>query len=462
MKKVLMVSLPWLGHEYAGREGMRWAYTSDKKPIISFRPFPFYMAYTSKILKKAGHMVLVWDCLAENLSFTKLKEMISEIEFDYLIAETHTPSYNNDIKIVSEIKQLRPKMKIVLAGPHATALPDEVLENECVDHVLVGEYEFLAKELVDGKVDSKKIIQKELPDIDSYPWPDREELNIKNYNETFCDNYPNIHILTSRGCPYSCSYCNCFMMSGRKTRYRNPMDVLNEMNECNYRFKPREFWLEDDNINSNESKFIELMEAIREAKVGVPFKAMGHVSISRNALEIFKEAGGNGLKFGVESADNGILRRLRKGITIEMVEQTIKNCKELGIKTHLTYCIGLPGDTEETIKKTIEFAKKNGDSYQISLAAPFPGTPLYDEAKREGWLNIASWDDFNGLNDATLTYPNLNSKRIYELYQSGQQFTYKKAMKEWRKWIRMIYQERGIKGLFKLITRTDIIKSILK
>jgi len=139
--------------------------------------------------------------------------------------------------------------------------------------------------------------------------------------------------------------------------------------------------------------------------------------------------------------------------------------KELGIRTHLTYAIGLPGDTEESIKRTLAFAKNHGDQYQISIAAPFPGTPLYEEAKRNGWLHFASWDEFDGMKDAIITYPHLPSKRLFELYQEGQSTTYTKALVsgEWKKHLRMIYQERGIKGLVTLVfmRAPDMLKSVV-
>lgn len=481
MAKVLIAELPWLkpsgeSYKFAGRSGMRWAYTSEKEPIVSFRPFPFGMAYTSALFEKTNHDEHIMDALAEGQSLEEFLNEVIKIKPDFIICETHTPSYENDRKIVAEIKKRLPFTKIVFCGPHATALPDEVLEENkgIVDNVLVGGYEHLAVKLVDGQVHDKKITMNDLidkkifkkePNIDEYPWPDRDGLLVYNYNETFCDNYLNIHILASRGCPYSCSYCNVSLMSGgRRIRYRNPLDVVEEMKYCIKRFEPKEFWFEDDIINANEQRFKNLMSTICQADLDIPFKAMGHVNISRSALELFKVAGGNGIKFGIESVDNNVLKRLRKGITFDMIQRTLQNCDDLGIKTHLTYCIGLPGDTEETIRKTIKFAKKNGTTYQISLAAPFPGTPLYEEAKKEGWTNFKSWNDFDGMNKSTLNYPNLSSKKIYKLYKSGQESTYRKIIKtgEWKKYLRMIHQERGTKGLLKLLKRMDIIKSILK
>ena len=116
------------------------------------------------------------------------------------------------------------------------------------------------------------------------------------------------------------------------------------------------------------------------------------MKIHKATLEVMKLAGCTGIKFGAESSDDTVLRRLKKGLTLDMAKKTLANCKELGIRTHLTYAIGLPGDTEETIKKTLKFAQEQGTAYQVSIATPFPGTPLYEEAKKEGWLNFKNWE----------------------------------------------------------------------
>ena len=107
----------------------------------------------------------------------------------------------------------------------------------------------------------------------------------------------------------------------------------------------------------------------------------------------------------------------------------------------------------DSTRKTIDFAKKYGDHYQISVAAPFPGTELYAEAQKNGWMNFSSWDDFDGMKDAIVNYPHLSSKRLYDLYCEGQSSTYKKVMEkgEWAKYLKMIYKESGIPGIAKLV-----------
>lgn len=454
MKRVLLVDLPWKGKKYAGRAGMRWAHTSDKTPIVSFRPFPFYLGTCAAYLENAGHKVKVIDALSEQLSEDEFFRRVKEFDPHFILAETHTPSYNNDREYMKMLKE-KTDAKLIFCGPHASALPKQVAdENEgVIDHVLIGEYEKLTETVVSGKSHGKLLKLKAPLDYNEIPWPARHLFKMSLYNEVFCRDYPNIQMMASRGCPFRCSYCNIFLMCGGYIqRRREPADVIKEMKFCIQKYKPKEIYFDDDNIDADQNWLSDLMDLKIKELPNIPFSCMGHVSIRPELLEKMKKAGCQGIKFGVESTNNEVLRRLKKGITVEMATQTIEKCKELGIKTHLTYCIGLPGDTKETVRETIDYAKSHGDHYQVSIAAPFPGTPLFEEAKREGWINFDTWDDFDGMKDAIINYPDLSSQDLFKIYLEGQSSTYNKVFKtgEWKKYIKMIYQERGIKGLFVL------------
>ncbi|MDP2750693.1 MAG: hypothetical protein Q8O89_07730, partial [Nanoarchaeota archaeon] len=137
----------------------------------------------------------------------------------------------------------------------------------------------------------------------------------------------------------------------------------------------------------------------------------------------------------------------------EMAIKTIEYCKKIGIKTHLTFCIGLPGDTEETVKETMKFAQKYGDQYQVSIAAPFPNTPLWEEAIQNGWMEFDSWDRFDGMEDSIINYPHLSNETLKKIAEAGQSNTYSKIVMsgEWKKYLKMIYKERGFSGIAKLM-----------
>lgn len=464
--RILLVNLPWRGAKYAVRAGGRWAHTFDKEEIVSFRPFPFFMGCSATLLEKSGHKVEVIDALAEKINEKKFFNKVKRFNPDYIVAETATTSYENDKIFAKELKQLT-GAKIVFCGQHATALPEDVAkENNAVDYVLVGEYEFLLKELIESKSKGKIRRITSAPDINKIPWPARQLFKIELYNEAFCREYPNVQLMTSRGCFYRCGYCNVHLMNaGHCHRVRKARDIVDEIKFVVDKYNPKEIYFDDDTINGTPKALEAWLDLKIKEGVDIPFTAMAHVVISASMLEKMRKAGCVGMKFGIESADNNVLKRLRKGITVEQAVKTINLCKKLGIRTHLTYAIGLPGDTEQTIKKTIQFAQQYGDHYQISIASPFPGTYFFEEAMRNGWLKFKSWNDFNGLSESIVSYPHLSNKKIAKLYRWGQYSGYIKIIQsgEWRKYIKMIYKEHGLNGVARLlfVRGPGIVKNIL-
>jgi radical SAM superfamily enzyme YgiQ (UPF0313 family) len=359
---------------------------------------------------------------------------------------------------------------MIFAGPQPTAVPEQILKEnkDIADYIVVSEYEFLVLKIVEGKLKKGIIRSKKISDINSIPWPARHLFNMKLYNEVFCRNYPNIQMMASRGCPLRCSYCNVFTMNNfqREHRKRDVKDVWDEAEFCIEKYNPKELYFDDDNIDISPKWFNDFLDEKIKRKIDIPFTCMGHVNINNETIEKMAKAGCVGIKLGIESSNNEVLKRLGKGMTHEMAVRAIDKFKNVGIKTHLTFCIGLPGDTEKTVRDTLEFAKKYGDHFQISIAAPFPATPLWDEAVKNKWINFKSWDDFDGMADAIVDYPTLSSKTLSEIAGSAQSLTYRKVLVsgEWKKYIRMIAQERGTKGLFTLVflRSPDLIKSVIK
>ncbi|MFH1409368.1 MAG: radical SAM protein [Nanoarchaeota archaeon] len=451
--RVVFVDLPWRGKRYAARAGVRWAHTSDKIPIVSFRPFPFFMATAAAAVEAAGHPVKVIDALTHHLTEEEFLRQLKAFHPDVLVCEISTPSYANDIQILKDLKaQLG--CRIIATGQHPSALPEHVAKNAFIDHVLVAEFEFTLLDLLQGRRNEKIIRQEKLAPIDSIPWPARHLFDMSKYNESFCDNYPNVQFQASRGCMFRCSFCNIFrMFNGRNYRFRNPQNIIDEMKFVVEKYNPKEAYFDDDMINGKPLMLQELARLKAAQLPDLEWSAMGHTAITRETLELLKKSNLVALKFGVESPNDEVLKRLQKGTNVKLITKTLKACKELGIRTHCTYTIGLPGETLESARDTLRFALKHGDSYQISLTIPFPGTPLYDEAVQEGWLEAQNWDTFDGLQNATLNYPGVKFEDLKEIYDLGQISTYRKAITsgEYKKYIRMIYQESGIKGLAKLV-----------
>lgn len=456
MTKILICDLPWKGKKYAGRTGMRWAHTSNKEPVVSFRPFPFFLATTAAVLENGGHEVMVLDALAERLDDETFFKRAVNFAPDFILAEVHTPSYNNDRFYFSELKKAT-GAKNIFAGPHPTAMPEQVArENRGVaDFVAVSEYDFLALDIVGGRVGEGIVKQHEVTDISRIPWPARHLFKMNLYNEVFCREYPNVQFMASRGCPFMCTYCNVFTMNNftRKQRTRDPKDIWDEAEFVTEKYKPKELYFDDDIINATPKWFDSFLQEKLDRGIDTPFTCMGHVNISEQLLEKMKKANCMGWKLGIESTDDSVLRTLRKGTNHAIQMRTLGKCRELGIKCHLNFCIGLPGDTEETVRRTLEFAEKWGEHYQVSIAAPLPGTELFEQALRNEWVKDVNWDEFDGMEDAIIQYPHLPTATLKKLAMRGQSNTYKNTLKngEWKKYIKMIYNERGVSGVAKLV-----------
>ncbi len=456
MAKILICDLPWKGKKYAGRTGMRWAHTSNKEPVVSFRPFPFYLATTAAVLENGGHEVLVLDALAERLGDEAFFKRAVDFQPDFILAEVHTPSYNNDRFYFGELKKAT-GAKNIFAGPHPTAMPEQVAkENKGIaDFVVISEYDFLALDIVEGRVGEGIVKQHDVADINKIPWPARHLFKMNLYNEVFCREYPNAQMMGSRGCPFMCTYCNVFTMNNntRKQRTRDPNDIWDEAEFVIEKYKPKELYFDDDIINATPKWLDAVLEEKIQRGIDIPFTCMGHVNISEQLLEKMKKANCVGWKLGIESTDDNVLRTLRKGTNHAIQMRTLSKCKELGIKCHLNFCIGLPGDTEETVKKTLEFAESWGDHYQVSIAAPLPGTELFEQALQNNWVKEINWDEFDGMEDAIIKYPHLPIETLKKLAMKGQSNTYKKTLLngEWKKYVKMIYNERGVPGVAKLV-----------
>lgn len=468
MAKILICDLPWKGKKYAGRTGMRWAHTSNKEPVVSFRPFPFFLATTAAVLENNGHEVLVLDALAEGLDDDEFFNRAVNFSPDFVLAEVHTPSYNNDRIYFDELKKAT-GAKNIFAGPHPTAMPEQVLkENKGVaDFVAVSEYDFLTLQIAEGKIKEGIVRQKNVNGMDEIPWPARHLFKMNLYNEVFCRDYPNIQLMASRGCPFMCTYCNVFTMNNftRKQRTRDPKDVWDEAEFVIEKYKPKELYFDDDIINAVPQWFDAFLQEKIDRKIDTPFTCMGHVNISEQMLEKMKKANCVGWKLGMESTNDHVLRTLRKGTNHAIQMRTLKKCKELNIKCHLNFCIGLPGDTEETVRETVKFANDWGEHFQISIAAPLPGTQLFEDSLREGWMEEINWDKFDGMEDAIINYPHLSTDVLKKIAMRAQSDTYKNTIKngEWKKYVRMIYHERGMQGVAKLffIRGPGITKEIL-
>jgi len=256
-----------------------------------------------------------------------------------------------------------------------------------------------------------------IEDLDALPWVTKtykRDLDVTRYNVPFLLN-PYIAFYTSRGCPALCTFCLWPQThSGHRWRLRSADDVAAEARYALEQFPHiKEIFFDDDTFNYRKDRTIELCKKLKPLKF--TWSCTSRVTTDYETLKAMKEAGCRLLIVGYESGDQQILKNIKKGATIEMAERFTANCKKLDLKVHGDFIIGLPGETRETIRKTIDFAKRlDNDTIQVSIAHPYPGTEFYNYAKKNDLLTIDALTDESGHQLPVVIYPGLDRAELVD------------------------------------------------
>jgi len=418
--KVLLVNLPWQKDGMWGvRAGSRWPHIKDASEG-DYLPFPFFLAYASSLLRKNGIEANLIDGIAEQIPREKFLKDLSRQDFDILVAETSIPSFYSDMRLLEKISSS--DIPIILCGPHPEIYKPKFLEkNTFVDFVIFGEYEFtlldLIKTISEGKRnlsciqgliwrgDGGSVIKnppRPLFDINLLPWPDRDSLPMKEYSDRPGDiPYPSVQMVASRGCPFSCNFCLWPQVLFKSKTYRT-RDINDVANEMEYLVKERQFksvYFDDDTFNVGRERISSLCgEIVKRDLHNIPWAIMAKADLmDEELLEMAKRSGLRAVKYGIESASQELVDRCGKCLDLKKAERIIRYTKSLGIKVHLTFAFGLPGETKETIRKSIDYALALApDSLQFSIITPFPGTILFEELDREGKILTKDWSLYDG------------------------------------------------------------------
>jgi anaerobic magnesium-protoporphyrin IX monomethyl ester cyclase len=478
--RVLLANLPWIcdGERIGLRAGSRWPHLKLKKEQLPYYPFPFFLAYAAAVLEKAGYDVILKDCIAEELSDADFKAILDEQKPDMVVFETSTPSIGNDLlwaKVAKDSDALT-----VMTGPHATARPNEILAHDYVDYCICYEYEYPLLELVKAVEAGKDpsgikslchrgedgvTVNERAPveDINCMPYPLRSQLPMKKYIDPFCKHAPNAQMMSSRGCPYQCIYClEPWVFYGKRSyRARTAESVVDEMEYLVREYGVKEIYFDDSSFSVDQERVKRICETIKERGLRVYWSCMADAKLTQDTLNAMKEAGCIAIKFGVESADPRILENIQKHVNLDNVRNVVRLLKKAGIESHATYMFGLPGETRETMRKTMEFAFSLGtDTAQFSVAIPYPGTKFHEMAVEEGWLKANGWEDYAG-QDAIIEYPGLGSDEITAMMHLCRRKIMTKVALSPRQslqYLRMIYGYGGLKAVMEnIIEKTSYV-----
>jgi radical SAM superfamily enzyme YgiQ (UPF0313 family) len=368
---------------------------------------PLGLAYLAASLQKSNYQVTILDYSLEKFSKENLLKIIKEKNISIIGLTAVTPNIKETLFLANLIKKKFPKKIIILGGPHATLQAEKILKTTgSIDYILRGEGEIRLPKLIEY------ILKKECPEnlagltfrknnqiintpeadfisnLDNLPFPARELLDIQKYSKhLFSVRKPATTILTSRGCPYHCIYCSK-PITGSKFRARSPENVVSEIELLKNKYNIKEIIFYDDTFTLDKERVLKICQSMIEKKLGIQWKCETRVNlVDEELLKLMKKAGCYLIAYGIESGSQKILDILKKNITLSQIERSIKITKEAGIDVLGYFMLGIPGENEKDIQKTINFAKKlNIDYAQFSIATAYPETELYQIAKSQNKL----------------------------------------------------------------------------
>ncbi len=413
---------------FDGFDGGAGARYQAKREVTSFW-YPTWLAQPAALVP--GSRLL--DCPPHNIGVEECLRVADN--YDHVIINTSTPTLKNDSKVAEAIKQRRPNTRIGFVGAHAAVLPTETLKaSTAIDWVGRKEFDFTCKEVAEGrametiaglsfKKDGRIIHNPErelIHNMDELPWVAdvyKRNLEIEKYFIGYLM-HPYISMYTGRGCPAQCTFCLWPQtIGGHKYRVRSADNVAAEMAHMKAIFpQVKEFFFDDDTFTANLPRAREIAKKL--APMGLTWSCNSRANLEYDTIKFMKDSGLRLFLVGYESGNDDTLKRIKKGVTTDEMRRFTKSCHKAGVVIHGTFILGLPVETKETIEQTINFAQElDVFSLQVSLAAPYPGTELYEMARQNGWFVKKDKTDIlhgDGLQQSTLEYPGLNKDEIFE------------------------------------------------
>ena len=388
--------------------------------------YPVWLCYPAGLLPDSK----VVDAPPHGVSIEQTVAMAKDYEL--LVLFTSTPGFEVDLKMSEMMKDENPKLKVCFVGPPVTVEPEKALAaGSAVDFVIRREFDHQIVDYANGKPleeipgasfrrNGTIVNNPEAPvieNLDALPWVTKvykRDLDVSRYNVPFLLN-PYISFYTSRGCPAMCTFCLWPQThSGHRWRLRSSDDIVNEVRYALEAFPNiKEIFFDDDTFNYRKERTIELCSKLK--KLNFTWSCTSRVTTDYETLKAMKDAGCRLLIVGYESGDPQILKNIKKGATVDMAERFTSNCKKLGLLVHGDFIVGLPGETRESIRKTIEFAKRlDNETIQVSIAHPYPGTEFYDYARKNNLISIGNIVDDRGHQLPKVIYPGLDEAELMD------------------------------------------------
>ncbi|HMK53366.1 MAG TPA: radical SAM protein [Methanobacteriaceae archaeon] len=384
-------------------------YTSSKYKFIGLVAPPLGIAYIAAVLENDGVEVEIIDSAALEMDWESLEQAIRNASPQLIAITALTPTIDQAMETAKLSKNTCPDAMVVLGGYHPSFNYSEILEKDYVDLVVIGEGEYTMLELVqtleDGG-DLKKVkgiaygdvVTSPRPataNLDELPFPARHLLPMDHY-KILNMKLHTATMISGRGCPMQCSFCASAALHGRKLRMRSPKNVVDEMEYLIDHHDAGMIAFMDDTFTLKPTRVEQICEEIMERDLDIYWGCTARAdTLSSNMLQKMSDSGCITMFLGVESADQQQLDRVNKQITIDKIRSAFTLSRKHNIRTIASVVLGMPGDTRDSIGRTINFVRELNPSYALfSLATPYPGTRFYKEAVENNILKVKDWSKY--------------------------------------------------------------------
>ena len=414
---IFMKELGRCGRRSAG--GERWPQTG--------------LAHLAGVARQAGAEVMLFDPMAEEVPFADAARRVLDFAPDLVLLHAATPTFVGDAQFAGMLKDGGAPL-VGLVGYHPTVLPRQSLDESVADLLFVGEVEVplatmlarmasgeeLREPAVPGllwrgqEIDDALLEPQLVDHLDHLPLPSREGLPVARYRMPFFGREPFTTVIPTRGCPYQCTFCRAGAVWGETTRARSVPHVMEELSLLHREHGIRNIVFMTDTFTVNRKWVRELCAAIRRDLPDLRWICNSRVDlVDRDLLAEMAQSGCRLISYGIESGDPGILASTRKNITLEQSEAAIRASKEAGIPFFAYFIVGLPGESWETVNRTIDFAIRTDPDYALfHIATPFPGTELHRQAEAQGLILNQDWTTYDEERGGAMRTESLSSEEI--------------------------------------------------
>jgi len=393
---------------------------------------PLGLTYLAAVLKRDDHEIKITDCPIDNLDHKKLSKELVTFEPELIGITSMTPTIKSAIIAAQNAKEVCPNSIVIFGGPHATFMDQKILKEEnSVDIVVRGEGELTLQELAQNEIipknlqkikgitfrnDNKIIQTPERPfiqNLDDLPLPAYEYVPLEKYRI-----HGKIHlpIMTSRGCPFQCSFCVASEIFGARFRARSCKNVVDELEWLRDEHGANAISFQDDTLTFDRKRILDICTEIVKRKINLPWGCQTRVDqVTKEVLSKMKKASCNLVSFGIESGCQKILDAVKKKITISQAQRAIKWAKDEELFVAVSTIMGYPGETKEMMHQTLELIRKiEPDDAWLCIATPYPGTDLRKLVEKKGWKISSNWTHYDTMHPV-FENPNLPSEELAEM-----------------------------------------------